>query len=151
MFWPAWASPSHVQAQHYSAFSHGGHLDYPGTKGTNMERERDSKSKKPKRREGPLASAVENLSPMLLTPLLCLPIEPIRIVVISDVHSCTWVWVWEANQKQGSKCEPNTDTEVRFSVATARDPSFHFRFFLLPSLSLHVASSTRVHLDRMLL
>ena len=39
------------------------------------ERERESKRKNPKWKEGPLASAVENLTSMLSTSLLCLHIE----------------------------------------------------------------------------
>ena len=37
---------------------------YPGSRGPNAEREGDSKRKTPKQREGPLASAVENLTSM---------------------------------------------------------------------------------------
>ena len=52
-----------------------------------MRRERQQKEN-PKRRERPLALAVENLTSMyLLTLLLCLH----KIAVISDVHGHTWV------------------------------------------------------------
>ena len=43
-----------------------------------MWRERDNKRKKPKQREGPLVSAVENLTSMLLTSLSCLHIDEVN-------------------------------------------------------------------------
>ena len=49
----------------------------------------------------------------------------------------------EANQRQGSKSEPDTNMEVRFSTAEARGPSLRFGVFLLLSLRVR-ASGTRV-------
>ena len=40
----------------------------------------------------------------------------------------------EANLRQGSKSEPDTNMEVRFSTAEARRPSLRFKDFLLLSL-----------------
>ena len=42
----------------------------------------------------------------------------------------------EANQTQGSKSEPDTHMEVRFSMAEARVPSPHLGVFLLLSPQL---------------
>ena len=50
------------------------HEDYPGSRGPNEEREA-AKGTNLKLREGPLASAVENLTSMFSTSLPCLHIE----------------------------------------------------------------------------
>ena len=48
----------------------------------------------------------------------------------------------EANQRQGSKSEPDTNMGVRFSTAEARGTSLRFGVFLFFSLSLSLSLSS---------
>ena len=48
---------------------------YPGSRGLNTEWERQQKEKPKAKTEGPLASAIENLTSMLSTSLPCLHTE----------------------------------------------------------------------------
>ena len=84
-----------------------------GSWGPDVERERE-------RQKGKTWSEGKNLWPQpLRISLPCYTVVPIKLIVLSDVYAWLNLVMSEANHRQGSKSEPNTDMEVRLSSAKA--------------------------------